>query len=760
MFSTAEMSAPRDPLALAKPSYPAHHKHVVQFYETQTFLYDSVGKFIAQGLAAGEAVIVIATAAHRAGFRQHLEAAGIDVAAAEHRSQLSLLDADETLSQFMVAGMPDRDKFLAAIGRLIAQIARRYPQVNAYGEMVNLLVAQDNVAGALALEELWNELAHTHAFTLLCGYHMRNFDRESLDEAFRHVCHSHSHVLPATDFEPAQPDDAQAQRRIIAALQQQARALRSEIAQRKHAERALHETLHQLGTERARLEAVLRQMPAGVAIVDAQTEKVILANDRLREIVGQPVAADPQFVLSGQHAMMGLHEDGRAYAPHEWPLARSLARGEIVNNEEIDFLRSDRTRGALALSSAPIRGDNGDIVAAVVTYCDITEQKRARAERVKAGKLESVGLLAAGIAHDFNNILTAILGNISLAKLLNGTVDATEALGQAELASMRARDLTQQLLTFSKGGAPIKKIGSVGEFIREAAAFALRGSSVRLTLDLPDDLASAVFDAGQMSQVLNNLLINAAQAMPGGGSVALSARNVDLPSVNGFHLPAGRYVQIEVTDCGEGIPPEHLSRIFDPYFTTKKTGTGLGLATSYSIMKRHDGYIGVNSQSGQGATFTLLLPACGAGERARPSVTKSDVQRGSGRILLMDDEISVRNIGAALLERLGYQVTHAADGDDALTRYAGALHGGQRFDVVILDLTVPAAMGGRECLEKLRALDPQVQALVSSGYSTDPIMADYAAYGFAGVIAKPYRLQELSEQVQRAMASHRPARST
>lgn len=729
---------------------PDQRDHLVQFYETPEFLYSAVSRFVGKGLADRDAIVVIATPGHRQGFARELAAQGFDVAAAETSGQLTLLDAAETLVKFMVDGLPDRQRFRKTIGGLIQKIRRRYPTVRAYGEMVDLLFAANNLQGTIALEELWNELAKTYSFTLLCGYRMGAFNDEAQDKAFHQVCHTHTHVIPAQDFDYAEREDAESQRRTIAALQQQARVLQTEIAERKKTEKALQVAFRQLATERARFEAVLQQMPAGVAIVDAPSGDLILANDQVEQIFGEGVITD-------YDALKGFDASGRRYAAHEWPLARALANGEVVTAEEIDIVRGDGCRGTLAVSAAPIRDGEGKIVAGVSTFADITERKRAQRELVKATKLESVGLLAAGIAHDFNNILTAILGNISLAKLLNsGEPAINESLSQAEQASLRARDLTQQLLTFSKGGAPIRKLGSIADFLRESAPFAVRGFDVRLVLDIAPNLWLAKFDAGQMNQVIDNLLINATQAMPKGGTVTVAARNEHLGPTNQYRLTPNRYIEITVRDEGVGIAPETIDRIFDPYFTTKSTGTGLGLATSYSVIKRHDGYIGVSSQSGVGTTFTILLPAH-TGNLATPSsVDSTAVHIGQGRVLLMDDESSVRDIGAALLKQLGYDAAVAADGAEALALYRDALQRQERFDAVIVDLTVPDGMGGLECMQKLRALDPQAQVIVSSGYSTDPVMADFAGFDFAGVIAKPYRVQDFSESIARVLKTSGP----
>jgi CheY-like chemotaxis protein len=384
---------------------------------------------------------------------------------------------------------------------------------------------------------------------------------------------------------------------------------------------------------------------------------------------------------------------------------------------------------------------------------DITERKKMEEELLRAQKLESIGLLAGGIAHDFNNILMAILGNISLASMeAPSNSRIVERLTAAEKASLQAKDLTQQLLTFSKGGAPIKSTASVANLIRDSADFALRGSNVRCEMIIPDDLWPIEVDQGQMNQVINNLIINADEAMPDGGIIAVRAENVILDSESAAALPLrpGGYVKLTISDQGIGIPPEHLSKIFDPYFTTKQKGSGLGLATAYSITQKHDGYITVESRLGAGTTFTILLPAS---LKQTASVAKGEGHpvRGRGRILVMDDEALIRDVVGQMLEFIGYEPDFARDGAEAIERYRIAKESGRPFSAVIADLTIAGGMGGREAIKKLLELDPNAKAIVSSGYSNNPVMANYRQFGFSGVVAKPYEIQKLSDEIYKVI---------
>jgi two-component system, cell cycle sensor histidine kinase and response regulator CckA len=394
-----------------------------------------------------------------------------------------------------------------------------------------------------------------------------------------------------------------------------------------------------------------------------------------------------------------------------------------------------------------------DVRAHLILANDITEQKMVKENMLRSQKLESLGVLAGGLAHDFNNLLTAILGNLSLAKLDAPTGESVSRyLEFAEQATSRAQSLTQQLLTFARGGAPVKKLLSAKELIVDSAGFAVRGSRSRCEFKIAPDLRTIEADEGQLGQVINNLVMNADQAMPEGGTVTVSGENVTLTADNPLLLKPGGYIRISVADHGIGILKDNIKKIFDPYFTTKDKGIGLGLATCYSIMKHHDGHITVESTPGEGATFFLYLPASSV--RTVPAVpdTCRVPLRGTGRILVMDDEDIVRDVLHRSLTHLGYVVVSAHEGNEAIALYEQALKSGQPFDAVIMDLTIPGGMGGKDAVIKLREIDPGVKAIVSSGYSDDPIMARFRDYGFSGVVSKPYTLKALSETVHSVIA--------
>jgi PAS domain S-box-containing protein len=409
---------------------------------------------------------------------------------------------------------------------------------------------------------------------------------------------------------------------------------------------------------------------------------------------------------------------------------------------EQKMIRIDGTEFDVEVMGAPIiykgRASGQSIVR------DITERKRLENEIQKSQKLESVGILAGGIAHDFNNILTAILGNISLGKMYTNSHDETHSvLTEAEKATLQAKDLTQQLLTFSKGGAPVKETTSIFEIIKESTNFILRGSNIDAEYICPDDLWSVDVDAAQISQVIQNLVINAEQAMPNGKKISIKLSNRILKQPPHPNIHPGKFVEIGIVDKGIGIPEEHLNKIFDPYFTTKQKGSGLGLATSYSIINRHGGHINIDSVMGQGTEVRIFLPASDKIiEVKQPGDDK--VLSGNGKILVMDDEEMLLQLTSQFLNHLGYQVSTVSDGESAIEAYKKASQEGAPFSVVIMDLTIPGGMGGKETIKKLRQFDPHIRAIVSSGYSNDPVMADFQKYGFQAVLTKPYKIQTLS----------------
>jgi two-component system cell cycle sensor histidine kinase/response regulator CckA len=395
--------------------------------------------------------------------------------------------------------------------------------------------------------------------------------------------------------------------------------------------------------------------------------------------------------------------------------------------------------------------EKGQVVRILSIIRDITESRRLEEEQAKVAKLESTGTLAGGIAHDFNNILTGIMGNIGLAKrnLQDGDyIKASSRLEDAERASLRAKDLTTQLLTFSRGGLPVKKVTSVAGLLKDSATLALRGSNVRLEFTLPDDLYPVEVDEGQINQVISNLVINADQAMPEGGIINITAANTTIKKKGPVPLTKGNYVRIAIQDYGTGIPLEYQPKIFDPYFTTKQKGSGLGLSVAYSIVKNHGGYIDVNSETGSGTTFQIYLPASGKPAPVEKEISEKARISGKGRILVMDDEEIIRKLLYSALTTAGYEVVLTSDGADTVEEYIRAKKTGRPFDVVILDITIPGGMGGKEAVKKLLDIDHDARVIVSSGYATDPIMSNFKEYGFSAVVPKPFDIIELERTIR------------
>jgi len=379
---------------------------------------------------------------------------------------------------------------------------------------------------------------------------------------------------------------------------------------------------------------------------------------------------------------------------------------------------------------------------------EIYEKHKIQEELLKAKKLESVSVLAGGLAHDFNNILAAIMGNISLALLYTDHDDKRhKLLAEAEKASLRAKDLTQQLLTFSKGGEPVKTLASIEEVIRDSANFVLRGSNVQCKYHFTKDLWPVEVDSGQISQVIQNIVINARHAMPDGGIIDVTCENYDKTQKDRLLTQADSYLKITIQDSGVGMPLKLLDKIFDPYFSTKREGSGLGLAICHSIISKHNGYIKVESVQGEGASFIFYLPALKGQQPAEQLGEETFQVIGSGKALVMDDEEMIRDLAGEMLSYRGYHVTFAKNGEESIDFYKKEMETGIPFDFVILDLTIPGGMGGKEAIKKILQIDPKAKVIVSSGYSNDPVMANYKEYGFSGVIAKPFQLKNLQKAI-------------
>jgi PAS domain S-box-containing protein len=424
-------------------------------------------------------------------------------------------------------------------------------------------------------------------------------------------------------------------------------------------------------------------------------------------------------------------------------------RGEVVNYD------ADGNERILDCRTWTMRDRKGKPIALCSCATDITERKRTETEMRRMQKLDSLGTVAGGIAHDFNNMLMGIFGNIELAQAhLPEGHQARRFLQEAHGALENARQLTGQLLTFARGGQPVFEVVDTKRLVRETVRFNLSGSQINPHFDLPEHIWPIRADGSQIGQVIANLVINAQQAMPAGGNLFIKAANID--EVESHHVPNPDepHVRLQFRDEGTGIPSKIANRIFDPYFTTKETGRGLGLAVAHSIIERHEGRIRVDSTPGVGTTFTLLLPAAGSQPVDSPPESETAAREtgvDSLRLLLMDDEELVRSAGGKMMQACGHSVDFALDGEEAVAMYADAQETGRPYDVVVLDLTVPGAMGGREAIEELMAVDPEVRAVVSSGYSSDPVLSEYREYGFSGCLAKPFEISELKKVLSEVM---------
>ncbi len=410
------------------------------------------------------------------------------------------------------------------------------------------------------------------------------------------------------------------------------------------------------------------------------------------------------------------------------------------------WLGKNGQRIPVAVSGKPIKIKNDELY--IVIGADISEIKKAEEELNKFQKLESIGILAGGIAHDFNNILTGILANLSFARTTKDLEKKEKSLTSAENASLRAKDLSNQLLTFSRGGEPVKKTISMEKLVRESAIFSLRGSHVSLEFSIPPKPLFADVDGGQMDQVISNICINAIQAMPKGGILKINCENITLKENNEiFSLNKGNYIKISIADKGIGIPSDHLRNIFDPYYSTKQKGSGLGLTTVYSIIKKHKGHISVESELEKGTVFHIYIPASEEQIPEEKEKEENTTAVRKGKILVMDDDETIREVVCMNLNSLGFTVESAKDGKEAIELYNKALKSGASYDLLILDLTVPGGMGGKETIKILKKINSEVKVIVSSGYSNDPIMSNYIDYGFSGTLIKPYDIDDLNNTV-------------
>ncbi len=547
-------------------------------------------------------------------------------------------------------------------------------------------------------------------------------------------------------------------------LQQIVAKLTTEVAERKHAEAALL-------LSRAHYQTLFNESPAPLWEEDF-TELCAYLEERKKEGVHDfrayfdenpdklAICAKKVKIKDVNKATINLHQAkdkktllnnlDRTFTENSFQvfkeelIAIAAGQSDFESEAEVQTIAGELLHVSLRLI---INRDQPESIRVLLVTTDITARKRAEEEQLKLKKLESMGVLAGGIAHDFNNLLTGLYGNFELARIfLSDDHKSYKYLKLAGDSMQRATQLTQQLLTFARGGSPIKKTLSVSEVITETAQFSLRGSNVKLQTHIDPDLWLVKADKGQLSQVISNLVINAQQAMPTGGVLTITAENIEITE--------GWYVKIIVQDEGTGIAPQYMDKVFDPYFSTKQKGNGLGLASTHSIINKHNGRITVDSHLNQGTTFTIYLPALAEmGEMVigihvnEPDITTAQ----SARVLVMDDEEVIWDVIGGMLEKMGHRVSYAVDGEEAVSMYQTAYESEEMYDFVITDLTIPGGMGGQETAREILKINPQAKIIVSSGYATDPVMANYKSYGFSGIMAKPYRLVDLQEAIRDVM---------
>ncbi|MBC8318679.1 MAG: PAS domain S-box protein [Desulfobulbaceae bacterium] len=525
-------------------------------------------------------------------------------------------------------------------------------------------------------------------------------------------------------------------------IDSQTRKLHEEIVVRIQAE-------HDLTNERERLTVTLRSIGDGVITTDIEG-KIVFINKVAEQLTGW---SNEEAQGKPSHEVFNIINE-RTGQKCASPVSRVLEFGRIVGlANHTALITKNGAQISIADSGAPIRDAESKITGVVIVFRDVTNERRIEEEQLKVRKLESVGVLAGGIAHDFNNILAAILGNIKLASLRVKDDKVTSLLSSAQKATLRAAKLTQQLLTFSKGGDPIKEKTSINGIIQESADFVLHGSNVGCEYNSPDDMWMVNADSGQIGQVIKNLIINAKQAMPEGGKIQINCSNIeDAAAESLLSIHDGKFVCIRIQDTGIGIPKEIIDKIFDPYYTTKQQGSGLGLAVCHSIINKHDGHISVQSSPGKGTTFTIYLPAVSSTETIAPKVRQTGSAVRAARIMVMDDDKMIREVTQGLLDILGHEAVLVADGEQAINEYQKLQDSGMPVDLVIMDLTIPGGMGGQEAAKKLLQVDPRAKIIVASGYSNDPVMAGYREYGFCAAVAKPFDLAELRKGIESALS--------
>lgn len=520
-----------------------------------------------------------------------------------------------------------------------------------------------------------------------------------------------------------------------------------DITSHKNIERALIE-------EKERLDVTLRSIGEGVVTTD-EKGTIVSINSFMEKLCGLK-----QAEVTGQLVFQVLNITRKgSKGRRENPVEQTLKIGKATEIRK-DMILKYRGNNEFFIEyhCSPLLDDSGDIIGTVLIIRDVSQKKKMEEELIKARKLESLGVLAAGLSHEYNNELTTVLGNISMARMIvRSDYKIHQCLMRAEEAALQMKDVTRRLLTFSKGGEPIKKTGSLLPLIEEIAGWARKNPGIVCRCDIPVDLPAATFDENQLKRVLVNIVKNGVESMPDGGPISIKGDTASSDEIDALSLEAGKYIKISITDQGVGIAEENLQKVFDPYFKHgKKEGKGMGLTVAYSVIKKHGGTIHVTSKIGIGSTFTLFLPAAAAvipdreqkvETAAAPPVIK--IKKKKQKVLVMDDNPIIRKLANRMLKHLGYEVVLAKNGEEALLLFRQAKQSKAPFSVVILDLLIPHGIGGKECMQKLLEIDREVKAIVCSGYSDDPVIGEYQKYGFAQRLPKPFKIEELRDVLDR-----------
>jgi len=552
------------------------------------------------------------------------------------------------------------------------------------------------------------------------------------------------HVVSAiNDMRTTMIEDIAEKEQVKKQLQEMLDTLEIKVEERTAELAEKNEKLNLEINERKRIEEALQESEAQKrAILDGITTNLAFVNENLEIQWVNKTSANS--VNKSPEEMVGYkcHE---FWADPEKP-CDNCPTEKAFRTKKTEHSIMHTTEGKIWDEiGEPVFNENGELIGGLKIAQDITEKIKLENQIQQLKKMEAIGTLAGGIAHDFNNMLGVIFGNVSyLLNRFNENEELAEVLSDIQDGAKKSQNLTQQLLTFAKGGAPIKTATNINDLIKESAIFVTRGAKTKCNFNLSENLWIAEVDSGQMNQVTSNLVINANQAMPNGGIITVRSENTEIKAESNIPLPAGRYIKIIIEDQGVGISEKNLQNIFDPYFSTKQQGSGLGLATAYSIIKKHGGHISVESKIDEGTTFFIYLPVSDK-EILKIDEKEKSKHSGHGKILVMDDEGQILKMAGRILSDMGYEPHFAEDGEQTIKMYQTTLQSNQQFDLVILDLTIPGGMGGQETIKELLKIDPKVKAVVSSGYSNDPVMSNFKDYGFCGVIPKPYSQDEVAE---------------